>query len=61
MVTGIALSELLLVLIGQGLWQMSIVLLIALTAARFINGSAAFALTVGIQAMLVYIMPLTAG
>jgi uncharacterized membrane protein YgaE (UPF0421/DUF939 family) len=57
MVTGIVLSELLLLLIGQGIWQMSIVLLIALTSARFISGSAAFALTVGIQAMLVYIMP----
>jgi uncharacterized membrane protein YgaE (UPF0421/DUF939 family) len=61
MVTGIILSELLLLLIGQGLWQMSIVLLIALTAARFISGSAAFALTVGIQAMLVYIMPAPEG
>jgi len=61
MVTGIVLSELLLLLIGQGLWQMSIVLLIALTAARFITGSAAFALTVGIQAMLVYIMPAPEG
>lgn len=61
MVTGIVLSELLLLLIGQGLWQMSIVLLIALTAARFISGSAAFALTVGIQAMLVYIMPAPEG
>ena len=61
MVTGIALSELLLLLIGQGLWQMSIVLLIALTAARFITGSSAFALTVGIQAMLVYIMPAPEG
>lgn len=61
MVTGIVLSELLLLLIGQGLWQMSIVLLIALTSARFITGSAAFALTVGIQAMLVYIMPAPEG
>jgi uncharacterized membrane protein YgaE (UPF0421/DUF939 family) len=61
MVTGIALSEILLLLIGPGLWQMSIVLLIALTAARFISGSAAFALTVGIQAMLVYIMPAPEG
>jgi uncharacterized membrane protein YgaE (UPF0421/DUF939 family) len=57
MIVGIALSEVLLLVIGPGLWQMSIVLLIALTAARFITGSAAFALTVGIQAMLVYIMP----
>lgn len=61
MVTGIVLSELLLLIIGQGIWQMSIVLLIALTAARFISGSAAFALTVGIQAMLVYIMPAPEG
>jgi uncharacterized membrane protein YgaE (UPF0421/DUF939 family) len=61
MVTGIVLSELLLLLIGQGLWQMSLVLLIALTSARFITGSAAFALTVGIQAMLVYIMPAPEG
>jgi uncharacterized membrane protein YgaE (UPF0421/DUF939 family) len=57
MVVGIALSELLLMGLGQGVWQMSLVLLIALLAARFITGSAAFALTVGIQAMLVYIMP----
>lgn len=61
MIIGIALSEVLLILIGQGIWQMSLVLLIALTAARFITGSAAFALTVGIQAMLVYIMPVPEG
>ena len=61
MITGIALSEVLLLLIGHGVWQMSLVLLIALTAARFITGSAAFALTVGIQAMLVYIMPAPEG
>ncbi len=57
MITGIALSEVLLLWIGPGLWQMTLVLLISLVAARFISGSAAFALTVGIQAMLVYIMP----
>ena len=61
MIIGIALSEILLLLIGPGLWQLSVVLLIALTAARFITGSAAFALTVGIQAMLVYIMPAPEG
>jgi len=61
MITGIALSEILLFFVGSGLWQMSIVLLIALTTARFISGSAAFALTVGIQAMLVYIMPAPEG
>jgi uncharacterized membrane protein YgaE (UPF0421/DUF939 family) len=61
MIIGIALSEILLLIIGPGLWQMSLVLLIALTAARLISGSAAFALTVGIQAMLVYIMPAPEG
>ena len=57
MVVGIALSEVLLSLLGPGVWQMAIVLLVALTAARFLSGKAAFALTVGVQAMLVYIMP----
>ncbi|CAB4627962.1 MAG: FUSC family protein [Actinobacteria bacterium] len=57
MVVGIALSEVMLLLVGAGVWQMAIVLLVALLSARFLSGTAAFALTVGIQAMLVYIMP----
>ncbi len=61
MVVGIALSEMLLAALGQGVAQMALVLLIALLAARFITGSAAFALTVAIQAMLVYIMPAPEG
>jgi uncharacterized membrane protein YgaE (UPF0421/DUF939 family) len=61
MVVGIALSEVMLLLIGGGLWQTSIVLLIALVSARFLSGTAAFALTVASQAMLVYIMPAPEG
>ena len=61
MIIGIALSEVMLLVLGHGVWQMSLVLLVALTAARFLTGSAAFALTVGIQAMLVYIMPAPEG
>jgi uncharacterized membrane protein YgaE (UPF0421/DUF939 family) len=57
MVVGIALSEIMLLLVGAGVWQMAIVLLVALVSARFLSGTAAFALTVGSQAMLVYIMP----
>jgi len=53
---GIALSEILLKTVGQGIWQMALTLLIALITARFISGSAAFALTVGIQAMLVQLL-----
>jgi uncharacterized membrane protein YgaE (UPF0421/DUF939 family) len=56
MVVGIALSEVLLTWFGQGPLQMAITLLICLTIARFISNSAAFALTVGIQAMLVHLL-----
>ncbi|MEY4310092.1 MAG: hypothetical protein RLZ71_18 [Actinomycetota bacterium] len=56
MVTGIALSESMLNLFGAGLWQMTVTLLVCLFLARFISGSASFALTVGIQAMLVQLL-----
>jgi uncharacterized membrane protein YgaE (UPF0421/DUF939 family) len=56
MVTGIALSESMLNLFGAGIWQMTVTLLACLFLARFISGSASFALTVGIQAMLVQLL-----
>ena len=57
MITGIALSEGMLQLFGHGVWQMALTLLFCLLSARFISGSATFALTVGLQAMLVQILP----
>ena len=57
MIFGIALSETLLNFFGQGLWQMAAVLIICFTLARFVNPSAAFAITVGIQSMLVFLLP----
>lgn len=57
MVVGIALSEVFLLVLGRGAWQVGVVLLVALVSARFLSGTAAFSLTVGIQAMLVQIMP----
>lgn len=57
MITGIALSEGMLQLFGHGVWQMAFTLLVCLLSARFISGSATFALTVGLQAMLVQILP----
>ena len=57
MITGIALSEGMLQLFGHGIWQMALTLLVCLLSARFISGSATFALTVGLQAMLVQILP----
>jgi uncharacterized membrane protein YgaE (UPF0421/DUF939 family) len=61
MIFGIALSETLLNFFGQGLWQMAAVLIICFTLARFVNSSAAFALTVGIQSMLVFLLPAPQG
>lgn len=61
MAVGIALSEIMLVALGTGVWQMALVLLIALVSGRFLTNNSAFALTVGIQAMLVYIMPAPEG
>ena len=61
MIFGIALSETLLNFFGQGLWQMAVILVISFSLARFVNHSAAFALTVGIQSMLVYLLPAPVG
>jgi uncharacterized membrane protein YgaE (UPF0421/DUF939 family) len=56
MITGIALSELMLLGFGPGIWQMVVTLTFCLLLARFISGSASFALTVGIQAILVQLL-----
>ena len=61
MVTGIALSELMLNTLGQGVWQMSAILFVVLLAARFLTSSAAFALAAGTQSMLVYLLPAPVG
>ena len=61
MIIGIALSETLLMTFGQGLWQMAVTLLISFVLARFITSSTAFALTVGIQSMLVHLLQAPAG
>jgi uncharacterized membrane protein YgaE (UPF0421/DUF939 family) len=61
MILGIALSETLLLTFGQGIWQMALTLLISLVLARFITSSSAFALTVGIQSMLVHLLQAPAG
>lgn len=61
MVLGIALSEIMLQILGPGIWQIAVVLSIALLGARFISGSATFALTVGLQAVLVQMLPAPEG
>lgn len=61
MVIGIAISDIALSLLGTGVPQLALVLLIVLLAARFISGSSAFAITAGIQAMLVQLLPAPPG
>ncbi|WP_165065904.1 FUSC family protein [Marisediminicola senii] len=56
-VIGIVLSELLLVIVGQGLWQIGVVLFITLVVARFLSASNAFAVAAGVQSMLVMVLP----
>jgi uncharacterized membrane protein YgaE (UPF0421/DUF939 family) len=60
-ITGLFASEFLNQWFGQGLWQMAVTLLICLLGARFITQSASFALTVGIQAMFIQLLPLPEG
>ena len=60
-VAGLFGSELLVNWFGQGIWQLAVTLLICLLAARFITQSASFALTVGIQAMFIQLLPLPEG
>ena len=56
-VIGIAVSELLLSLVGRGIWQLALVLAVTLVAARLLSSSNAFAVAAGVQSMLVLIMP----
>jgi uncharacterized membrane protein YgaE (UPF0421/DUF939 family) len=57
MVFGILVSEVSLLLLGQGFWQLAFVLLVATVAGRFVNENPAFAITVAIQAVLVQLLP----
>ena len=61
MVIGIALSEVLVLLIGQGTWQIAVVLMITLVVARVLSSSNAFAIAAGVQSMLVILLPAPTG
>lgn len=55
MVTGIALSETMLLIFGKGYWQMSALILLVLLLARFVTNSSTFALAAATQSALVYL------
>lgn len=60
-VIGIALSEVLLLVVGHGLWQIALVLFLTLIAARVLSSSNGFAVAAGVQAILVMLLPVPAG
>lgn len=54
---GIVLTELWLMLIGKGTWQIAVVLLSVLALLRFLTASSAFVLAAGTQSMIVLLLP----
>lgn len=56
-VIGILVSELLLLLVGRGVWQVAVVLLSVLLLARLFSRSNAFATAAGVQSVLVMVLP----
>ncbi|HEY0248092.1 MAG TPA: FUSC family protein [Gryllotalpicola sp.] len=57
MTVGILLSELALDLFGVGFWQLAVITVAALVAARFFSAEPGFASTVLVQSMLVVLVP----
>lgn len=56
MLTGIAASEVLLLLWGTGVWQLGVVLAVVFTLGRALSPAPGFAVAAGTQAMLVMIL-----
>ena len=61
MVSGIAVSEIVLQVFGQGYWQLPALMFFVLLAARFVTNSATFALAATTQSALVYLTVAPAG
>ncbi|NEM92328.1 FUSC family protein [Galbitalea soli] len=58
---GIVLSELMVAIVGHGVWQIALVLAVTLLVARTLSASDAIAAAAGVQGMLVMILPVPAG
>ena len=54
---GIAVAALLVQAIGQGVWQIAVILAVTLVVARVLSPSAPFAIAAGVQSMLVAVLP----
>lgn len=58
---GIVVAALLVQVIGQGAWQIAVILAITLVVARAVSPSAPFAIAAGVQSMLVAVLPAPEG
>jgi uncharacterized membrane protein YgaE (UPF0421/DUF939 family) len=55
---GVAVGDLLLTLLGSGLWQAGLVLFLSLTIARFLDSGPIFTTQLGLQSVLVVLLPI---
>lgn len=60
MLIGILVAELLLLLAGDGWWQLALALTATLVVARFLSEQASFAIAAGIQSIIVMVIPANA-
>lgn len=58
---GIALGDLLLSVLGTGIWQAALVVFISLLVARFLDNGSIFSTQLGVQSLLVVLLPVPAG
>lgn len=61
MLVGILVSEVLLIAVGTGWWQIGLALGLTLAVSRFLSPQASFAIAAAIQSLIVMIIPATGG
>lgn len=58
---GIVLGDVLMTLLGRGVWQAGIVVFLSLVLARFLDPGVVFATQLGVQSLLVVLLPIPYG
>ena len=58
---GILIGDLLMVGLGRGLWQASVVLFVSVMVARFLDSGATFTMQMSLQSVLVVLLPIGTG
>lgn len=58
---GIVLSEVLVLLVGTGVWQIAVVLIVTILVTRAVSSNPAFAISAAVQSMLVLLSPTPPG